>query len=446
MADVFVWSGAGGGNDGSQWEDAYVSLMRDFGAEGGFTPGTDFVYVRSVHDEDIAGGIVLTGSTAEGTGDPVRVLSVVGDTTGTTPGALATGATVRTNGDFDIALVEKLYVYGVSFFSDNNIGLGTNAADHWIVLESCRLELVTASGADTIVIGAASTVGVDIKLLDTDIDFAHADQGFNINQVHLLWDSGTLDLNVANLFEDISGMSSIVTVRNVDLSICAGVLVNSSSTNVSGIVRFERCLLHASATIDETIDVPGHRVETFLCQSGTDADPAYQMRVRTYQGATEVDTARYRTGGATDGLRTNPYSWGMDSSLASNVIELYEPLESMVIDAWSPGDASTAHVYRIYFASGATLQDDEIWFDLVGPNSAATDSLGVRNTTRVAPLGTPANHTTDSASTWTGADVGTLQYMEISYTPDKPGPVTARIYLAKPSERVSVDPVIYIDP
>ena len=136
----------------------------------------------------------------------------------------------------------------------------------------------------------------------------------------------------------------------------------------------------------------------------------------------------------------------MDTTDASNVIELYEALEAFPIAGWTDGDGSTAHTYRIYIASGGTLQDDEIWFDFTGPNDAATDSLGLRKTTRLAPLGTPSNIATDGVSTWNGTDVGTLQQLDVTYTPDKPGPITARIYLAKPTERVSVDPKIYIDP
>jgi hypothetical protein len=84
--------------------------------------------------------------------------------------------------------------------------------------------------------------------------------------------------------------------------------------------------------------------------------------------------------------------------------------------------------------------------DLIGPNDAATDSLGVRQTTRPDPMATPANLTTDASSTWNGADVTTKQQIDVVYTPDKPGPITARVYVATPSERVRIDPKIYIDP
>jgi hypothetical protein len=121
-------------------------------------------------------------------------------------------------------------------------------------------------------------------------------------------------------------------------------------------------------------------------------------------------------------------------------------LVSPPITAWTDGDASTAHTYRIAFASDATIQDDELWMELEGPNDAATNSKAVFQTDRVAPLTSAANHTTDGSSSWTGSGVGTKQYMEVTYTPDKPGPVTVRIYMAKASDNIYIDPKIQIDP
>jgi hypothetical protein len=449
MADVFVWSGAGGAADGSSWGDAYLTLMKDWGAEAGFTPGTDFVYVRSTHDEDTAATVTVTGSTAEGTLDPVRILCVTGNDTGTDPGTLTTGAIVRTNGTaFDINICEKLYIYGVSFLSDDDIFLGPTTTDHDLTLEECRLELVGTSTTDYIYWGHGSLgFATVIRLIDTDTDFGSTGQSFRSRLGKVEISGGSILADVTDLF-DANGVYNFEgKIRNADLSIVSGNLVGSIGIGACFSLSFERCKLHANATlVNAATDVPGQNISFHLCQSGVDNDPAYQMKHYTYQGTVELDTARYRTGGATDQERTNPYSWSMDTSAGSNVIELYEPLESPPIAGWTDGDASTAHTYRIYIASGATLQNDEVWVDLIGPTSADTSSLGERLTTRPDPLTAPANITTDAVSTWNGADVGTEQQIDITYTPDKPGPIVARVYCAKPSERVSIDPKVYIDP
>ena len=84
MANKFVWSGATGADDGSTWEDAYVSLMRDWGAEAGFTTGTDHIYVRSVHAESTGAALTMTGNAPSGSTAWPDIRCVVGDTTGTT--------------------------------------------------------------------------------------------------------------------------------------------------------------------------------------------------------------------------------------------------------------------------------------------------------------------------------------------------------------------------
>jgi len=63
-------------------------------------------------------------------------------------------------------------------------------------------------------------------------------------------------------------------------------------------------------------------------------------------------------------------------------------------------------------------------------NDAATNSLGIRETTRVAPETAAANLTTDSLSTWNGTDVTTKQFMEKAFTPDKPGALSVVFHMA----------------
>jgi hypothetical protein len=170
------------------------------------------------------------------------------------------------------------------------------------------------------------------------------------------------------------------------------------------------------------------------------------MEIQDSRGKISANTAKYRTGGASDGVRATPISWDVDTTAGSVRGYPGHAFECPPITAWTTGDGSTAHVYRIAFASDATINDDELWIELEGPNDAATNSLAALKTTRVAPRTTAAACTTDSGSTWTGTGVTTKQYMQIQYTPDKPGPVTVRVMMAKASDNIYVDPQIQIDP
>lgn len=446
-ANKFVWSGATGADNGSQWEDAYVSGMRDWGAEGGFTPGTDFVYFRSIHAETSATSLSLTGSTAEGTSDPVRIVSVVGADTGTSPGNYAPGATVTTTAtSADIDILEKLAVFGVEFHSNDDIRIPWGSNDLWFYYEDGRLELTGTSTSDILRFGLSMGGAVYIHLKNVDMDFGNALQGIDLSMCTIVWDGGTVDFNVSNFIEKTGTRQSIANFRNLDLSILTGNIA-SSAWDVSSTITFERCLLNAGATLVGGLpDVPGGFIRFHHCQSGTDSDPAFQMAEYSYQGNIKVDTARYRDDGATDGIRSTGYSWELDTTSAWNVIELYEPLCSSPVSVWSAGNGATSHTYRAYVANGAGLNDDDVWLEGSLVNDAAIDSLGIFKTTRAGPQDTPAALTSDTGSTWNGSGVGTKYQIDITHTPDKPGVAIFRVCLAKPSTTIYFDPKIAIDP
>ena len=447
MANKFVWSGAGGTNDGSSWDNAYTSLMRDWGSEGSFTPATDYIYVRSVHSESSASALTITGSTAEGTTAACRVICVVGDTTGTTPGNLATGASVTTTTSTDLYIEKSIYIYGVLFFSSQDI-MALAATDNSISLESCTLKLTANS--NNIYFGATSaTQGSQYVLRDVVIDFAGSSNGILLRPGSVEWRGGSVAFAVTKLIKGTGNGPCRVLLSGIDLSILASGNLCDGATTVASptLVVFSRCLLATGATIvSGTIDVPGFRVESYHCQIGTDADPSYQMEIQDSRGKVSANTAKYRTGGASDGVRSTPICWDVDTTVGSVRGYPGHAFECPPITAWTTGDGSTAHTYRVAFASDATINDDEIWMELEGPNDAATNSLAALKTTRVAPMTTAAACTTDGTSTWTGTGVGTKQYMQVTYTPKKPGPVTVRVMMAKASDNIYVDPKIQIDP
>jgi hypothetical protein len=449
VANKFVWSGATGANDGSSWDNAYTTLMKDWGAEGTFTPATDYIYVRSVHSETSGTTLTITGSTAEGTTAACRVICVVGDTTGTTPGNLATGAAVNTNvATANIAVEESLYVYGVHFFSNNDIQIGATATDQNITLEVCRLELTGTSSGDVIQYGVSGiSTGSTVTLFNVTHDFNHASQIIRPRMSNLYWIGGAIDYDINNI-STLEGFGGEIVISGVDLSAMTdSALFTTNLVASQRLITVSRCLLASGATIvSDTIDVPGFRIESYHCQIGTDADPSYQMEIQDARGKVSANTAKYRTGGASDGVRSTPISWDVDTTVGSVRGYPGHAFECPPISAWTDGDGSTQHTYRVAFASDATINDDELWIELEGPNDAATNSLAALKTTRVAPRTTAAAYTTDSGSTWTGTGVGTKQYMQVQYTPDKPGPVTVRVMMAKASDNIYVDPKIQIDP
>lgn len=238
-----------------------------------------------------------------------------------------------------------------------------------------------------------------------------------------------------------------ILFEGVDMSSQSGNLVDQN-WDMDAVIEFKRCLLHASATkISAALDGPGVEVNFNLCDSGTVTDPSFRRERYTREGTTTTQTATYRTGGATDGERTNPLSWKADSTggVARSVIN---PMEIPPILGWTPGDGSS-HTYRIYFASGGTQDDEDIWFELFTPNGLASNALPTLTSNRNVLLSATTNHTTDGDSEWTGSDIGTKQYMEITASPDLPGEMKAIVHVAGDAGgtgAIFIDPKIYVDP
>jgi hypothetical protein len=74
-----------------------------------------------------------------------------------------------------------------------------------------------------------------------------------------------------------------------------------------------------------------------------------------------------------------------------------------------------------------------------------SSGLGAVASSQCAQLGTPAD-IPDSSETWTttGMTNPNTRKLSVTVTPGKAGPVTAKVYLAKASTTVYVDPLITI--
>lgn len=431
MANVFVWSGASGANDGTTWEDAFQDFYRDYSAVSGFVAATDIIFIRDSHSETD-----LSASTNRFTPDttfldgssPTRVRCVVGADTGTTPGNLSTGAVVAWDGTTSTAGFQfrgGFDIYGVTFRFGSTILVG-DSFNTFAVFDTCTVDL-DRNVASEMTLGSDITIAShDIRFKNVTFEATNVGSYLGVKGGNASFESCTWSNNVTSMLQGVAAPSGVAIYRffDCDLSAQSGNLVDPTGFNEGLDVLFSRCTLHASATpvITTTLDHP-FTVRLFHCQSGTDADPSFAVETYTFMGRVITDTARYRDQSVSDGLRTNPVSLDMDTTVGTAAYP-YLTVASPPILAFLPGDGSVEYTVRGYFASGGTQQDDDVWMEMSRVNDAATSSLGVRDTTRVAPETAAANHSTDSLSTWTGTGVGTKQYTEKAFTPDKPGAIS----------------------
>lgn len=431
MATYYVRSGATGLNDGSSWTNAWTSIA----SADAVATSSDEVWVAADHVEGASAAITLSASTYYICKDH-------------TDDSDAIGAQLDiASGTFDVNLTGGMLMRGFIVSATDDIFFQDPSSGFYQEFHDCEFYNGSLS-TDDMTWNGSSSGSMIFKARNCLFEFGHVDAG-----IRMLghWDvyfekctfQGPAGATMTNgLINDTSRRAGSMWFYGCDLTkVDEGCLVSSAA----GFYVFDRCLLPGTFSFrNATWNAQGSRLIYRLCQTGTDSDPAFQGYEETLFGFCEVDTARYRTGGASDGERTNPYSFSITSQ--SYTKQPWTAAESMLLSGWTDGDGTTSHTYRVYFASGATLTDRDLWADFWYPNDAAANSLAAFQTKKPLPGATGTNHTTDSGSTWNGTDVTTKQYLQFTATPDKPGPIQLRVFLSKPTERVSVDPKIYIDP
>lgn len=428
----YVDSAAGGANNGTSWTDAWTSIDSALTT----VAAGEIIYIDDGHSENLAA--VKAWTIVATAGNPYQILCV-----DKADDSLSSGAVIQSTGSGSYTLVfgGSVYMYGLNIQAGAWIRLDANEAGK-VTVENCTLRMGVNNAGGVLTAGYTNEAS-HIDLIDTTV---HLDgTGSYVTYINLRWRGGTLitDATIDYVFNQ-AGDGGSLHVTGVDLSAHSNNLVSiPASSRVIGPILIECCKVSAGSTIADATPLGiGSVWRMHHCDDGTDADPSYKMEERSYFGIVKVDTARYRTGGASDGVRSNPVSLEIASNASCK--ELYAFVESPPVCAWTAGDGSTSYTYKIYFASDATIQDDEAWMEIFLPNDASTSSQAARQSTRMSPQSTPANITSDGSSTWTGTGVGTKQELSVAYTPDKPGPVIARIYLAKASDTIYVDPLIEI--
>lgn len=168
------------------------------------------------------------------------------------------------------------------------------------------------------------------------------------------------------------------------------------------------------------------------------ADKTYDFFEECYEGTIQDETTIVRTGGASDG--TTPQSWKMISSayVTDNIIGL----ESPPIVGWTESTTEKTFTVECILDSATNLQNDEVWMELEYPANG-TDGLGTIARDKCAQLGTPADRSVSTETWGDGAMANPNKFKcSVTVTPGKAGPITAKIYLAKASTTIYVDPKI----
>lgn len=443
MAIKYVYSGAAGANDGTSWANAWT----DFGsADGAGTAAGDTVYVASDHSQDTTNA-AITYDFSNGThASPITILSVNrSDDT-----YLAGARLFNASSSSKIIMRGHIRVYGLTFETGWLTTLNDNGNLGWFRQEytSCTFKAGGNHLLYGLTIGNSAGYYPNITRL---INCTHDCSPKTSTAFQTILCTGcvyisNLALTGANtntnpLFGSGTGndyREARVELVNTDVSTWQTLMSLAQRLQLT----LRKCKVHASFNTTGTV-----ANDAFLlldsCDDGTITLPPLGLTYKSeFFGTLAASLARYRTGGANDGLQANAYSWEMATN--SSALEIYDPLEAPPLTRWLDPDASI---------SGATAK-------------------GIFASTRCAPLATPAALTTDGTSTWNGTGVGTKQkithtltngstltvyvasggtlnnddfWIEVSEPDQVGGPVSVRCFLAKPSTTVYVDPKLDVD-
>jgi len=431
MATWFVNSNATGTNAGTSWLNAWTSIASAVGVAAG-----DIVKVDYRHSQS---GLSAAVNFANGTlTNPVQIVSCDKDNSD----APRLGATVNFSTTSNIGFSGSLYCYGVT--------LGQTAAVLRMVPPTGGMQIFDActfapTGTSGLSFGDNSNSRWYTQLLSCTVDLSGGSASTTVVNVlgstHsiFVWVGGSCICRATqtSLFGTFSGIA-YGRIAGVSFSGAVTNLFSGNVSQTSNNLTFTGC---APPTYTSVFGVAptsySARVNLDGFQSGTLTaallPPTLEVDVT---GTIAADLTRYRTGGANDGSNANAYSWAFTTN--ATAAKFTTPITSPPISRWV---TAGSHTVTVYVASGVTLNNDDVWLEVLSPSELASATGQARyQSTRRAPLATPAALTTDGVSTWTGTGVGTLQKISVTINPTVAGVVSVRVNVADPSVSVYIDP------
>lgn len=447
MANIYVRSTDGNNaDDGSTWALAKATIA---GAAAVDAAG-DTIFLSDAHAESTAGAVAITlaGSQAS----PSRLLC--GDDAAEPPTTIAATATITTTGANGITVSGWLYCYGVAFYC------GTGGTSASVILcfvsgdtqtfEGCEFRIVNTGSSTAAIQCESDAAGApgNLRWIDCDVRFAHANQGIRLERSTFEWRGGSIlsgGTSPSNLFL-VGGSSSrgvSAMVDGVDLSNGASTmnLVAGAQARAAKFV-FRNCKMPGSWSGSLLSGTIGNatRAEMYNCDS---ADTNYKVWVEDYCGSVKDETTLVLTGGASDGTTT--LAWKMatsaDAEYPLNVLRSPEIASEFLT---STGSSKTATV-EILHDSATALKDDEVWLEVEYMGTSGFPLALFASDAKANVLATAADQASSSA-TWTTTGLTNVnkQKLVATFTPQEQGVALVRVCVAKASYTLYVDPKVTI--
>lgn len=424
------------------WAAPHARIANACAANWGAS-GDDF-YVADNHAETQSSSLTIT---LPGTGAlPNRLLCV--NHSGSMPPVAAdllTTASVATTGFANISLAGNGYIRGIIFSAGTGSGGGTLSmatGSNRMRLDCCALNVVNTAAGGQIFMGSNSGAGGYAEWINTTVSFANAAQTILARAIVLRWlntPSAIAGTTPTTLFAAQSGTTTVY-LHGVDLSaLGSGKNLIDASGSVYGKFELENCKLGASVglTTGSVAAIYATRVRLVNCDS---AATNYRYLYQDYAGSITQETTIVRSGGASNG--TTPFSRKLVSTANSS---WHTALTSDPVMVWNDS-TSPVTVSIPILNDGVTLTTADIWVEVEYLGDASTPQASFASGAAATVLTAGSSWDTDSSSTWTttGLSSPVQQLLSVTFTPAMIGPLQVRVYLARPSTTVYVDPKVQV--
>ena len=445
MANKYVRSTDGSGaDDGSTWALAKASLSAT-GASAG-----DTIFVSQSHAETSASSLTLAFPGTQTSPNKV----ICGNDAAEPPTAQATTGSVSTTGSSSLVVTGCAFIDGVKFIAGSGMNylslqLNNQASAGFQEYQNCVFRLGDTHPMSFIQVGA-NDGGYSRLTRIKNCAWKLSDSGQSINLCGDVFinggsfESGTSTPSSGLFRVGQTSKHANVLIENFDFSNLGSAVTlfmdGGNSKHGKAVVR--NCKLPSGWSGSLVANLggwTGMRFEMWNCDSGA---TNYKLKISDYPGNIDSETTIVRAGGASDGTTT--YSWKMAANTYCNDSGGY--LVSPDISAWNDttGSAVTVTV-DIVHDSLTALTDGEVWIDVEYAGASGSPLGSNASDRKSGSLAAAANQTTSTAAwTTTGLTNPNKQKLSVTVTPQQKGWLIGRVYLAKASKTIYVDPKLQV--
>jgi hypothetical protein len=441
---------------------AFAAIYLHYLCDSGYTlpVAGDTIYVSNNHAESCAaGGGTMSFPTS--VNNPVNVICV--SDSAAPPTAAATTASVTWNSNGAATINGSCYWYGITFafgngqVANNNLSFGQYIENELQVYEKCKfVNTATGTGISTVFGPSGRAEARLYKFIDTTFKFAGGSSAFSPANVRmqcigtgasLLDGAGSIPATLVRY----AANGADVSFEGLDLSqFGSGKYLVRVDEVGHAKSTFRNCKLGASVAITQGTAVGLHEIVVDNCDS---ADTNYRKAYSTFLGTAVHETTKVRTSGASDG--TTALSWKLDSNTLTKFPAV--AFASPEIVKWNASTSSITvtveylHDTNVAAGQGAgtasAFQNDEVYLEVQYLGTSGFPQSVFSKSSKASILATAADNSTGVGTggwTTTGMTTPKSGKVSVTFTPTKAGFIHAKVYLAKASKTIYVDPMLTV--